>query len=169
MIKQFKSVDTELLNVLEQRMYSIVLYNLSPIQKGIQAYHASIDFQLLYGNDRDYQRWAQIDKTVIVLDGGGSGQLQKHIDFLNSLDVKGCMFHEPDLFGGFTAISFLVDERVWNREKYPDIDTGKGFDKYSMGTVALGQVFNLESFKESIGGENNFQLMQYLSKLRLAV
>jgi hypothetical protein len=167
MIKQFKDVNL-VTDVLEQRMYSIVLYNLSPIQKGIQAYHASIDYELMYGDDPEYQRWAQIDKTVIILDGGGSVQLQKHLEALSALNVKTCMFCEPDLYGGTTAVSFLVDERIWNREKYPDIDTGKVYDKYSKGTLAIASIFNLEAFKESIGGENNFQLMQYLSKLRLA-
>lgn len=129
--------------VLRQRMYHLVLYNISPIQQGIQAYHAGIEFTLRYGHSNEYKQWAKYDKTVIILNGGTSnkegcsvydepfivpnnfGSIEKHLNLLEVNSIKVIPFYEPDLNNATTAIAFLVDERVWDKEKYP-ADDGEG-------------------------------------------
>ena len=51
---------------LEQRMYCLVLYNLSPIQQGIQAAHAIVEYANAFHNSIEYQKWAQVNKTIII-------------------------------------------------------------------------------------------------------
>lgn len=153
-------------NDLKQRMYCLVLYNISPIQQGIQALHAVVEYGNSYSNLDQYIQWANIDKTVIILNGGTSKGLQLHIEKLKELSVTHAIFREPDLFNGITAVCFLVDERIWDKEKYPDkLDE----IKYDGNIVpAIFRSFNVEEYKKIIGGENNFHLKEYLSKLRLA-
>lgn len=156
---------------LRQRMYSLVLYNLSPIQQGIQAYHASIEYAQAFFQTLEYQRWAQVDKTVIILNGGTSITLKEHLDYLiDNQIVDLAFFKEPDLDGCMTAISFLADERVWDREKYPDrIVDDNPHQIIGLNIVdAVYREFDLEKYKESIGGEKNFLLKEFLSKFKLA-
>ena len=42
------------------RMYNIVLGQLSPIQKGIQAAHSMTEYSNLYYEDLDYKKWATV-------------------------------------------------------------------------------------------------------------
>lgn len=112
---------------LELRMYGLVPYNLSPIQQGIQFGHAVVEYGLKYFKDASYQEWAQNHKTFVVLNGGTTngglhnpGTMQRHLDALKLNKVKVATFYEPDLNDALTAVVFIVDERVFNREKYPD-------------------------------------------------
>jgi hypothetical protein len=108
--------------IYRQRMYSFVLYNLSPIQKGIQSGHANDLYQYKYGRKSlEFKQWITKDLTVIVLDGGSSSTLTKHVETLKKHKVQLVEFVEPDLYSNVTAVSFLVDERVWDREKYADL------------------------------------------------
>ena len=119
--------------VLKQRMYSLVLSSLSPMQKGIQSYHATIEYSLKFGKTPEYQQWAKKDKTVIILDGGSSnqvgfdyyssslytGSLDAALAILKANKIKVLPFLEPDCNNTMTAISFLVDEKTWDKKKYP--------------------------------------------------
>lgn len=119
---------------LEYRMYGLVPYNLSPIQQGIQFGHAVVEYGLLYGRghtDSPYFQWAINDKTFIILNGGTTnpkknskfyGTLNQARDVLRDMKVQYESFYEPDLGDQLTALVFLVDERVWNTEKYPPYD-----------------------------------------------
>lgn len=107
---------------LEQRMYGFVPYNLSDIQKGIQFGHAVVEYQLKFGKNKEYLDWAKNDKTFIILNGGTtndtSGTINALQEELNSLGIKFATFREPDLNNALTGVVFLLDERVWNKEKY---------------------------------------------------
>lgn len=153
---------------LRQRMYSIVLYNLSPIQQGIQSAHAIVEYAQRHFHSPEYQRWATEDKTLIILNGGTSITLSQHMNYLRENEiVKFEMFNEPDLYNGVTAFSFLADERIWDREKYPDrLSPLESSSEFMV--PAIYRVFDLEVFKEQIGGEKNFLLKEFLSKFRLA-
>ena len=116
---------------LEYRMYGLVPYNLSPIQQGIQFGHAVVEYQQntlgLEPMQKIYNKWAQNDKTFIILNGGTTnsnrerlGTLNKHLSEITKMGVKVGAFFEPDLGDQLTAFVFLVDERVFNRELYPD-------------------------------------------------
>lgn len=157
---------------LVQRMYCLTLYNLSPIQQGIQSAHAIVEYARAFGHRKEYLDWSGEDKTIIILNGGSSIKLKEHMDYLidNQL-VDLAFFKEPDLFNGITACCFLADERIWNREKYPDrLPLLENFTLPGggEGTLAIHRVFDQAAFVESIGGEFNHRLKLYLEKLRLA-
>lgn len=149
---------------LELRMYSLVLYSLSGIQKGIQAYHASIRYALNHFNDEDFQQWASQDQTVILLSGGGSGDMIQNCEEMKTLGIKFVQFHEPDLNFSLSAVSFLLDERVWNKEKYPDI---RKWMELTHPNVKLYYEY-YDEWVESIGGEDIRKVREFVSQFRLA-
>jgi hypothetical protein len=127
-------------------MYGLVPYNLSEIQKGIQFGHAVVEYANRFAKNKDYKKWAEHDKTFIILNGGTTnnagleneyltnyicsamqkwatddkaGSMQKHALSILDMGVKLATFFEPDLNNTLTGIVFLVDERVWDRTTYP--------------------------------------------------
>jgi hypothetical protein len=110
------------------RMYGLVPYNISPIQQGIQFGHAVVEYGNQYSGTPEYQRWSRIDKTFIILNGGTTntnhlslGSLNQHATALKMIyGIDTVEFYEPDLGDQLTAVVFLVDDRVWDREAYPD-------------------------------------------------
>ena len=103
----------------EQRMYSMVLCQLNAIQKGVQTTHGVVEYANKYASDEEYRQWTETDKTLIVLDGGTYQEMVRVYDSLKELGMKFADFQEPDLNYLTTSITFLADERVWNREQYP--------------------------------------------------
>ena len=121
----------EMTERLEQRMYGLVPYNISPIQQGIQFGHAVVEYGLEYGHKSDdpYLQWARNDKTFIILNGGTTNKNEESFGTLNyaeselySLGIQISTFCEPDLGDQLTAIVFLVDERIYDYKKYPTYD-----------------------------------------------
>ena len=132
---------------LELRLYGLVPYNLSPIQQGIQYGHSVQEynnyiFELIEDDAKGievtpderreiykFEQWRKEDKTFIILNGGTTntnldhlGTLNDHRLTLREHGIKIADFYEPDLGDQLTAVVFLVDERVFNRTKYPDYD-----------------------------------------------
>lgn len=162
---------------LEYRMYGLVPYNISPIQQGIQFGHAVVEYGLKHGksnviNDKvdTYTQWAKNDKTFIILNGGTtnnspiydkSGTLNKAKDELAQMGIQTATFHEPDLGDQLTAIVFLVDERVWNKEEYPE------FNKLlTVNHIDLEK----EYYKELFGDDTDkiLGMRRFLSQYKLA-
>jgi hypothetical protein len=170
---------------LEYRMYGMVPYNMSPIQQGIQFGHAVVDYgQTVRGMgtlEKVYNKWANKDKTFIILNGGTTnnnqdrlGTLNKHLLALQEAKIVVQSFCEPDLGDQLTAVVFLVDERVFNKTLYPDF-TPETFpwsrNKPSEKQVSELEARNAENYKhwvEKIGGEKNAFLREYLKPLKLA-
>jgi len=110
-------------------MYGLVPYNLSPIQQGIQYGHAVVEYAQSNFSKDDYQKWAKNDKTFIILNGGTTndrrydgdyiGTLNRHKVELSKNGIIYADFHEPDLGDQLTAVVFLVDDRVFDFEKWP--------------------------------------------------
>ena len=128
---------------LEYRMYGLVPYNISPIQQGIQYGHALQEYNNKHFDDEDFRKWRLSDKTFIIYNGGTTnhsgylnsmGSMNKHLIELESNKIKVATFYEPDLGNQLTAIVFLVDERVWNKEKYPD---DNGWDPFEDWTIDI--------------------------------
>jgi len=119
---------------LELRMYFFVPYNISPIQQGIQAGHALGRYCLRYGRyDSDHIVWDFLEKweTWIILNGGTTndqrdfemipaGTLNLIGDQLQENDIEFAYMVEPDLNNALSALCIICDERVFNREDYPD-------------------------------------------------
>jgi hypothetical protein len=106
----------------EQRMCSIALRHLSGIQKGIQSAHAIVEYSLKYGDTLEYKRWAKRDKTLYVLEAHTDSQLDEAYKELKALGVAVEKFKEPDMGNVTTAVTFLLDEPVWNTKRFPDGD-----------------------------------------------
>ena len=109
------------------RMYGLVNYQLSGIQQGIQYGHAVVEYGISYGDSKEYQDWSRNDKTFIILNGGTTntnvdrlGTLNQHAQKLFELGIRHETFIEPDLGDQLTSVVFLVDDRVWDRENWPD-------------------------------------------------
>lgn len=122
-------------NKLELRMYGFVPYNISEIQKGIQFGHAIVEYGLENFHTNDYLDWAKYWKTFIILNGGTSnhstnryheteeeyvGSMETILETLKENNVTLGTFFEPDLNDMLSAVVFIIDERVFNRKKYPD-------------------------------------------------
>lgn len=123
------------------RMYGFVPYNLSPIQQGIQFGHGVVEYANQFFDTPDYQEWSQECKTFIILNGGTTnhsfgkdhvrkGTLNQHLETIHKMGIDYAYFCEPDLGDQLTAVVFLVDERVYNKEKYPDYGDDLGIDDF---------------------------------------
>ena len=181
------------MNKLEYRMYGLVPYNLSPIQQGIQYGHAVVEYGLDNFQSQSYLDWAKYDKTFIILNGGTTnkrasivtgeyvGSLNNHLVALKDAGVVFSKFEEPDLGDQLTAVVFLVDERVFNKEMYPEfIDYVKQFPEIiaTFEDKSLSQIVRhleerraevyLNWVEEVLGGETNEFLRKFLKQFRLA-
>lgn len=169
---------------LELKMYGLVPYNISPIQQGIQYGHAVVDYgqsvKSLPPFEKEHNEWANNWKTFMILNGGTTntnpnrlGTLNKHLQTLRDNSIICQDFYEPDLGDQLTAVVFIVDERVFKKEKYPDF-TPKKFSPWytpSVEEYLATEMDNANDYKqwvESIGGEKNVFLREFLKQFRLA-
>ena len=174
-------------------MYGLVPYNLSPIQQGIQFTHAVVEHlmnpKLTLDVKNNMLSWARNDKTVIVLNGGTTnykaaadgegfkykGSLNNCAQWLYENKIEYSTFNEPDLGDQLTAVVFLVDERVWNTEKYPDFKEwldpeDKGVYNYMDIITTLVNDFpkKHQEYVKYLGGERNANIRQWLKQFKLA-
>jgi hypothetical protein len=161
------------------RMYGLVPYNISPIQQGIQFGHAVVEYGMLYGNTEEYQRWAKHDKTFIILNGGTTstnpispGTLNQHASFLRMAvgEKRIGIFYEPDLGDQLTAVVFLVEDRVWDKENWPDYEKIVAeYSKSGGGDFIPSYDFWLEGLSEDpIEREYLLQMRSFLKKFKMA-
>ena len=96
------------------------MYNLSQIQKGIQCGHAALEYSLKYSKDPEYLDFVKNHKTFIVLDGGTSGDMKKHLRTLKSWNMPHAEFREPDLNNSISAIACILGEDTYTAEEGMD-------------------------------------------------
>lgn len=178
-------------NELEYRLYGLVPYNISDIQKGIQFGHGVVEYSNIFSDDSNYKKWSQYDKTFIILNGGTTNDIEKdHItndgsntykcyegtlnnyksDLIRN-NINIASFREPDLQNALTAVVFLVDERVWNTEKYPNFKFNDNEREY----IGYQRSYETQYYKWSLklGNtqkeiEKNLFLRRFLKKFKLA-
>jgi hypothetical protein len=111
----------------ELRCYTFTLYQLSPIQQGIQAGHAAIELGMKAYNRqmrmRDgtwfttYHRWATEWKTMVLLNGGDYAELRETVDFLGSFDNpypwESFEESEVSLKGLLTSVAIILPARIF--------------------------------------------------------
>tara|TARA_R110000868_G_scaffold401649_2_gene677269 strand:- start:6487 stop:7266 length:780 start_codon:yes stop_codon:yes gene_type:complete len=181
---------------LELRMYGLVIYQLMGIQQGIQFQHAVTDYQRFLGSTvgeiesnfsrvelgNRYGRWADNWKTSILLNGGTTndseqyvGSMQKHLAELRDNGVLVQIFREPDLGNCLTAMCFLVDERVFDRESYLDFTNSPyTWDSKHVPNDATFKKWeddntnNYERWVEEVGGPKNAFLREFMVGKKLA-
>ena len=159
---------------LEKRMYFFVIYQLTGMQKGIQCGHAVEQYAHNYCDDVDYLDFVKNWRTWIVLDGGTTnsnvdsidcGTLNKILIGLRENNIKYGYFHEPDLNNALTAVCFMADERVFNFEKYPDLEyPDEEFPEFNYSPQEL-----YKDWLEIIGGEYNLFLRELIKGKRKAM
>lgn len=110
---------------LEKRMYFFVPYNISEIQKGIQAGHASLEYAKKYNHSEEYKDFIENWKTWIILNGGTTnnnynsekrGSLNTYCDYLEEHNIDHSVFYEPDLNNALTAICFICDSKCFDKD-----------------------------------------------------
>lgn len=101
------------------RMYSLVLRQLSPIQKGVQTAHSVIEYANQFHKLTEYIQWSKVDKTLIILDGGTYQEMRECRNVLDELKVPYAVFYEEDLGNLMTSITFIVEDKVFDSKEYP--------------------------------------------------
>lgn len=154
----FTEPKVKVLPQLEYRMYSLVLRQLNGINKGIQTAHAALEYANKFQKNKDYKRYINHDKTMIMLDGGTLPDLVNIAYQLDDAFINFAAFQEPDLGDIVTSIVFIADERVWNRD-------------YDYENFCHGDEENscYEEWVESIGGLKNLELRNILAGKRLSM
>jgi hypothetical protein len=191
---------------LELRMYGLVPYNISPIQQAIQFGHAVVEYgqKMKYLGEHNqslntqYNDWADNWKTFIILNGGTSnhsinryhqtdepfvGSMESNLVLLEQNNIEINTFYEPDLNDMLSAIVFIVDERVFNKKKYPDFEDWV-IENYGDLIIGDGNAYPItrrikesnskedqkvyQSWVKIIGGEKNVFLRDFLKNFRLA-
>lgn len=150
---------------LLSRMYFFVAGNLSPIQQGIQAGHAALEYARTYYHTDLLRDFMKYDKTWIILNGGTTrsdyndmGTLNQILWDLRKNEILCADFREPDLNHALTAVCFICDERVYNKEKYPD---------FNLDTEVV-QRDTYSFWVDWVGGYRNVFLRELLNGKRLA-
>jgi len=179
------------LKELEKRMYFFTIYQLTGIQIGIQCGHSALEYVQHFGKTDEYIDFITNWKTWIILNGGttngqrdfegiSQGTLNQIGDQLQENDIPFSFFHEPDLNDALTALCFICDERVFNREDYPDfidylVSIYRG--EYSSQQIVELRLTAIETLKEnehykewirSIGGVKNEFLRDLIKDKKLA-
>ena len=149
------------------RMYSLVLRQLSPMQKGVQASHSMMDYAFKFHKRTEFIHWANVDKTVIILDGGTYPELKECRDFLNELEVPFTCFYEEDLGDLMTSISFILEDKIWDTKSYPTYE-----DELCMPFLG-DQVEDTGSSEgpdwlKSMGGLRNLKLRNFIFSKKLS-
>lgn len=139
------------------KMYSIVLRQLSGINNGIQTAHGVCEYVRKHWDDADLQEWINVDKTLVVLNGGTVQNIEAICQKFNENNIKYEVFREIDLGNLVTSVCVLADERVWDRKNYLD------FDEYLLGDL---HETNESLYLEYIGGKENMVKKEVLNNLR---
>lgn len=154
----------------EYRMYSIVMYNLSSMQKGVQTAHACMDYMSKFSDDKDVKQYVNEDKTLIILDGGTSQDIFDIQKLLKENSIKHSYFIEPDLNNAMSAVCFLADDRVWDKKTFLPYNEWRVINNYPIEmlmTFPPQEKENPEAYAkwvEYMGGNQNVflrELVQY--------
>ena len=117
------------------------------------------------------------------------GTMEGHLTTLEEIGIPNAAFYEPDLNDMLSAVVFIVDERVFNRKKYLDLgdwiwaNRGEYLADRMITTQRIDKMYRNGYFQtdankeereiynewvDSIGGEKNVRLREFLSGLKLA-
>jgi hypothetical protein len=155
---------------MKYRMYFLVPYNISNIQKGIQAGHCIEKFFNLYRDSDEYKSYFKNDMTWILLNGGTTndsfGELNFILKQLEDNDIPHGDFREPDLNNALTAICFLADERVWDLENYPEWEDYDELLRVGGGRFTVARTYS--EWLDMIGGKDNLFLRNLIKDKHLA-
>lgn len=170
---------------MKKRMYFLVIYQLSGHQAGIQAGHCAQKYDRKYKDDDETLDFIDNHQTWYVMNGGdvneGSnllmvenetgqmvpyvGVINKDIAKLEAIGYKYATFREPSLGDLITACGFICDERVFNKDEYPDFSF-PNFEKWSRDYQHLATA---EKLKESYEVERTKAYQQFVTEVGVDV
>lgn len=133
-------------NNYELRMFGYVPYNISAIQQGIQFGHSVVEYGLSNFNTEIYQKWANDYKTFIIMNGGPSGRMEDILKNLMEIGVTLSFFREPDLNNMLSAITFILDERIFS-SKYKNLEISE-YDKSKIKEFGISKYVYMEETPE---------------------
>ena len=101
----------------EFRCYTFTLWQLSPIQQGIQSGHAAVELVTYHQSNPAVQSWARTYKTMILLGGGEVSELNELIVFLsnpnNPFAWKSFRESQESLGGLITSVAIVLPDRIY--------------------------------------------------------
>ena len=103
------------------RLYTFTHYMLSPMAKGIQATHSTVELFNKYTNELDVQGeilydWSMNHKTMVSLNGGVTPDLHNLVEFLEygNCPYPWAYFNEDESLGDLlTSISLVLPEKIY--------------------------------------------------------
>lgn len=167
------------------RFYGFGNYYLSSLQQGLQAGHAAVDLHVKYNIlehghfdiapcQKMYNDWAQNHKTMVLLNGGNSADLQELYDFLYCEEnpypfVK---FHEDEasLNGALTYVGMILPPNIYDTAAVLRRTRGAFYNE-ELGAVQIPNVQvgeDADAFVLVQMSEFEFNLMQRLNLYGLA-
>lgn len=156
------------MKTLEKRMYFFVPYNISEIQKGIQAGHAALEYAYKYGDSFLFKDFIKNWKTWIILNGGTTNDSIEYVGSLNEIqvglfenEIDHTIFVEPDLNNALTAICFICTEKVFNWKDYPN------FIEWSKNSGSYKKYYSNDQDWVDLAWENNDLINKYLNDFEM--
>ena len=105
-------------NKTEYKMYFFSNYQFGNTQHcGIQAVHSVTEYSNKYFKTKEYQQWATIKKSVVILNGGTTGKnsgMEARVNELNNFKIRYATFCEEDLNDAMTSIAFLLPNTIYD-------------------------------------------------------
>jgi hypothetical protein len=108
----------------------------------------------------EYIQWVNVDKTIIILDGGTYQEMKECREKLSEFGVPYMAFYEQDLGNLLTSISFLVEDKVWDSKAYPANE--EELDDISSDV-------DIPVWLIMMGGKRNLEFRKFLSSKRLSM
>lgn len=100
-------------------MYVLVRRDILPlVHAGVQAAHAVGEF-VHYHQNENTKRWAEKDKTLIVLEATEE-QIKKQMDLFASKGLNYQPFWEPDMSNAMTAVAFQPISTMFGQELFSE-------------------------------------------------
>jgi hypothetical protein len=109
------------------RLYAFVNQYMATIQHGIQTAHVVAELFCKYRASAVLQRWAEVDKTIIILCGGDNAAMYDLAKFLSAAPYPDAIFFEsPDALNGLlTCCAVIVPEKLFGGTDLSDRYTGE--------------------------------------------
>lgn len=89
----------------ELKTYVLVRRDLSYSQRVVQSCHAVVELVRRYKDDSSISKWADIDKTLVVLSVKDERELRRTSQRLSDARIRFAEFREPDMNNEVTAIA----------------------------------------------------------------
>jgi hypothetical protein len=141
-------------------MYCLVLRQLNSIQKGVQSAHAIVEYIRKFYKSSEYIQWVNVDKTIIMLDGGTYQEMKESRNALADFGIPYAAFYEQDLGNILTSVAFLVEDKVWDSKTYPaneeELDETSSDSENPVWLIMMG-------------GKRNLAFRKFLSSKRLSM